>query len=491
MGKLQLTGQKNAGWIRLNGEQAESSCLGWEAKHFASEKRRVLKALNGYEIVEADSAQLYYLLNDIPRLSKDEERVLSDFIKTLREDEEIAADTAEIALKNFCKSRMIELDKEQFKYILEIVKLETNGFGPLTKLLHDDELEEIAVIGTGFEKPVYVYHRQFGWLKTNLVFENATTIKNLANKMARNLGRRLSMQQPKLNAMLPDGSRISACAEPLSLSGPCLTIRKFRRMPFTAAELMNNKTASAEAFAFLWLALQTDCNLLICGNTGSGKTTFLNSIFDFVQKNERILVTEETPEISLSQKHIVKLVAAEGLGIEMPELIAETLRMRPDRVIIGEIRKPAEVSAFIDTLLAGQGKGSCATFHAQSAKEAITRLKRFGVSELDISSLDLIVVIKRWTKISGNSRQELRRAIEIVEVGDEAKLQQLFGYNFKADRLEKKSLGKKVAQKVIDSFGLSENEFSAELEKRARFLKGLATEQTNQHEFFRAIEGYR
>ena len=263
--------------------------------------------------------------------------------------------------------------------------------------MKNENLEEIACIGTGKEKEILVYHNAFGWLKTNLYFSREDFAKELINKMGRVSGRRLSLKNPVLNAVLGNGDRLNASINPVAHQNINFTIRRFRQNPFTLLDLINLKTMSAESLAFLWLALQAAGSILICGNTGSGKTTTLNALFSFLPKDERVIIVEETPEVNVPQEHAVRLKTSEH--ISMQSLITETLRMRPDRVIVGEIRSTKEVSAFIDTILAGQGKGSFATFHAQSADECLSRLNALGIDKGYLESIDLIIVQKRWDKV--------------------------------------------------------------------------------------------
>ncbi|MDO8627524.1 MAG: ATPase, T2SS/T4P/T4SS family, partial [Candidatus Diapherotrites archaeon] len=344
--------------------------------------------------------------------------------------------------------------------------------------------------GFGQSKPVMVFHKSFGWLKTNFYYADQETIKNIANKIASRLGRQLSLQKPNLNATLADGSRMNAIIPPISFTGPSITIRKFKKNPLNPINLAEFKTISLEALAFLWMALQTDSSMLIAGNTGSGKTTTMNALFNFVRENERIIVTEETPEINLPHKHIVKLNTVENLGVKMKDLIVETLRMRPDRVIVGEIRNTEEVEAFIDTLLAGQGKGSYATFHALSSAEVSKRMKKLGVMELDFATIDLILVQKRWNRVSKNSAHEIRRITEICEViekNNTATIRKLFSYNYKKDRLEKTSESIKVKEKILNCFGLNQKQYNFELKNREKFLQKMDLKEKC---FFEKIKEY-
>ncbi len=442
--------------------------LGWRVYKLSNAgKRRIIASGANYEIAETGEGLIYCILG-IPELTKQEALLSSSVLSEFQERNEEAKPRAlEESLGRYCRRNFLELDAEQQSYLLKILSLLVFGFGAISELLSNENLEEIAVIGLGRNKPVYVYDRNLGWLRTNFYFCDEKTLKDLVNKMSRAIGRRLSMQTPKLNAALPSGERICATIPPVSVSGPSLTIRKFREIPFTPGDLRDTGTISANALAFLQFALQTDCSMLICGNTGSGKTTTLNALFNFVPETERIIVTEETPEINLRHKHVVRLNVADGLQIRMPELIVDTLRMRPDRVIVGEIRNSEEAKSFIDTLLAGQGKGSYATFHAQSANEALLRLRSLGIEDIDLCSIDLILVQRRWNVIGKNSgHREIRRITEIAEVlrdGVSARLNSLYEYDYKKDSLIARNKSSRVLGKIMKCYGFSNAAFTKEM----------------------------
>ena len=171
-----------------------------------------------------------------------------------------------------------------------------------------------------------------------------------------------------------------------------MTIRKFKQSPFSPKDLVETGTISDEALAFLWMAMQCDFNVLVAGSTGSGKTTTLNCLSAFIPMRERIIIVEETPEINIPHRHSVRLTVNSDIGVGMDELVSDTLRMRPDRVIGGEVRTAPEAKALMNTMLAGQGKGSIATFHALNSQEAVNRLRNLGINELDLGAINLVVV---------------------------------------------------------------------------------------------------
>lgn len=355
----------------------------------------------------------------------------------------------------FLEEHKIILDNDQKEYILQLIDFEINGFGPLTTLLRDkDKLEEIAVIGLGKEFPVYAYLSGFGWTKTNFYFTDEEYVKELINKMSRQIGRQISINNPVLNASLPDGSRLNAIIPPISNKYPLITLRRFKYNPLTPLNLVDYHSLSMEIAAFLWLAMQTDSNILIAGNTGSGKTTLLNALFSFVPKSERIILCEETPEVNIPHEHQLRLKVDEKRNIGMNDLILSTLRMRPDRLIIGEIRSKEEVHSFIDTMLAGQGKGSCATFHGLSVADTIERLTKLGLLEQDLNALDLIIVQRRWNTIDlkKKEKEEIRKIVEIAEIVDN-KPKTIFKFNFSKNTWEQINESERIRTKVEIVYG--------------------------------------
>ncbi|MFA4946177.1 MAG: ATPase, T2SS/T4P/T4SS family [Candidatus Micrarchaeia archaeon] len=403
-------------------------------------------------------------------LNPEEERLLVALLDAFEEEQEPDEGALRALLKKMCARHSLLLGKESAERVLRAAT-ESAGYGPFGEMLADDELEEIAV--TGVNEPVRVFHRSRGWLETNCTITSRDYCVNAANRMARSLGRRLTLQSPRLNAVLPNGSRLHATIKPLALNGVELTIRKFREKPFTVPELVENRTLSADAAAFLWLALYGETSLVVAGSTGSGKTTTLNALFSFVPLNDRVVITEETPEINVPHKHKVCLVANEELGIGLKDLVKDSLRMRPDRVIIGEIRDAPEAAALFDSLLSGQARGSYATMHASTGDEALARLKTLGGREDEVNAIDLVLVQRRFLSYDKATRtqSEKRRVTEISEVKC-GKARPLYAYVPETDSLERTAnySSNAVFAELSKNYGFDRRGFQAEHAKRAVLL---------------------
>ncbi len=317
-------------------------------------------------------------------------------------------------LEEYCERQRVILSPGTREFLVQEMEKELRGYSVLSEFLQDPLVEEVTVTGPG--SPVRVYHSEHGWPDTNVRFTSDQKIVQIANKMARGLGRRLSAKTPRINADIPLG-RIHAVQPPVSAGGTVLTIRKFRKEPLTPGSLIRNGTCTPELLAWLWEKILEGRNVLVCGSTGSGKTTTLNALLCLVPLNERIVIVEETPEIVAPHEHVVRMVCSEDQGTSMSSLVADTMRMRPDRVVVGEVRKREEVSALVDTMLAGQGKSCFATFHARSPEQTVQRLESLGVGKAFLTGFDVIVCQNRWTDYS--SGREVRRVTHASVMGQD------------------------------------------------------------------------
>jgi flagellar protein FlaI len=411
----------------------------------------------------------------LPRLSEEEEHVISlmeeGFRKEARKAEFSSKQDVLVMLRRllceYAEKDGILLDSEQLEYLPEMARLHIYGFAFLEPPLSDSSVEEISVIGVG--KPAYAFVKKEGWKSMNAMFTSEGALMDVINKMASHTGRRITLQSPKLNAILKDGSRLHATLPPLS-SGE-LTIRKFSEEPFSPSELAALKAMPARALAALSFIMQADCSLIISGNTASGKTTTLNTLFSFVPRNERVVIAEESPEISIPHEQQVRLVANPEMGVTLKDLAYDTLRMRPDRFILGEARNKEETEALFDSLLGGQARGCYATFHAQSAKETFRRLSFFGISELDFGSIDAVLVQRRMLRYNPKKRSntEIRRMSELVFGRRHLPI---FTYLPKKDSWSEGKAGmREFAQDMCAHLGLSAREFASDFKRREKFMK--------------------
>ncbi len=258
--------------------------------------------------------------------------------------------------------------------LIEEVKNEILGLGPLEPLLRDDTISDILVNGSS-----EVYIERGGKLyKTDVVFQDDEHLLNVIGRIVASVGRRVDESSPMVDARLADGSRVNAIIPPLALDGPVLSIRRFGREPLTIDTLIKNGTLTTQMAEFLNVIVKARLNLLVCGGTGSGKTTMLNCLTSFIPHNERIITIEDSAELSLQQPHVVRLETRppnlEGKGeVTQRDLVRNSLRMRPDRIVVGEVRG-AEVIDMLQAMSTGHD-GSISTIHANSPRDSLNRLE--------------------------------------------------------------------------------------------------------------------
>jgi pilus assembly protein CpaF len=319
--------------------------------------------------------------------------------------------------------------------MLEQITDEILGLGPLEPLLRDASITEVMVNG-----PQQVYIEREGKLElTGVTFQNDEHVMKIIQRIIAPIGRRIDESSPMVDARLVDGSRVNAIIPPLSLVGPVVTIRKFAASPFTVEDLIRFGTATAEMFEFLEACVKARLNVFVSGGTGSGKTTTLNVLSSFIPDDERIVTIEDAAELQLRQEHVVTLEARpsniEGKGaIPIRELVRNSLRMRPDRIVVGEVRS-AEALDMLQAMNTGHD-GSMSTGHANSPRDMLARLETMvlmagmdlplrAIREQTASAVDLIVHQNRLKDGS-------RKIVNITEVqgmeGDVIVMQDVFTF---------------------------------------------------------------
>lgn len=310
---------------------------------------------------------------------------------------------------------------------------EVFGFGPIQPLIDDENVSEIMVNG-----PETIFAERKGKIElTDVVFVDDSHVMRVIEKIVAPLGRRIDESSPMVDARLPDGSRVNAIIPPLALNGPVITIRKFRKDPFTAADLVAMGSFSEEAVSFLRAAVEARFNVLVIGGTGSGKTTTLNVLSGFIPSSERIVTIEDAAELQLQQPHVVRMESRpaniEGKGaVTIRHLVKNSLRMRPDRIVVGECRGQ-EAFDMLQAMNTGHD-GSLTTLHANSPRDALSRLESLvlmagmdlpikAIRDQISSAIDLIVHQDRL-------RDGSRKVRHITEVsgmeGDVLQTQDLF-----------------------------------------------------------------
>lgn len=374
----------------------------------------------------------------------------------------------------------INIPKHMYSFYANEVVKEMVGYGVIEPFLNDDKLEEIMIVGP--KKPVYVYHVDYGMMTTNITFFTDEGIQEIIDKIARTIGRHVDIASPLLDARLPDGSRVNATIPPASIDGSTVTIRKFKEDPYTIIDLINFKTVNLEVAAFLWCVVDgfgaKPANILISGGTGSGKTTTLNVLANFIPESDRILTIEDTAELHLPVKHVIRFEGRppgiEGRGeLSLEILTKNTLRMRPDRIIVGEIRHK-EASTLFTAMNTGHD-GCMGTVHANSAKETMVRLTSppMNVPPLMLAGLDFIIIQKRLRSVNG----QIRRITAIAEVTgvleNEPKVNIIFKWNPETDTLERTNEPILYFDIIKSYTNLSDENIKNRLEDRIKIMNNL------------------
>ena len=357
------------------------------------------------------------------------------------------------------------------------------GYGKIDSIIQDDELEEIMI--NGINKPVFVYHRQYGMMKTNIQFNDERELMDLIDSIARQINRRIDQESPILDGRLIDGSRINATIPPASADGPSLTIRKFKKDPLTIIDLINSKTISVELAAFLWLCFDglgvKSANAIISGGTSSGKTTTLNALCSFINPKERIITIEDTLELQIPHEHVIRMETrpanVENKGeLTMNDLVKNSLRQRPDRIIVGEVRAEEAITLFTALNTGHSGFG---TLHSNDARETITRLTNepMSVPEIMIQAIDFIIMQNRIYSPSGVSYRIISEVAEIVGIEEGViQLNKIFQWNPETDRIDNVSITSKTLSQIANLSGKSINEINREIENREIVLKHMVNQ---------------
>ncbi|MFB6190130.1 MAG: type II/IV secretion system ATPase subunit [Candidatus Nanohaloarchaea archaeon] len=356
------------------------------------------------------------------------------------------------------------------------------GLGDIEILLNDQHLEEIVINSS--QEPAWVYHKELGWMKTDIEFSDEDQVYNYASEIGRRVGKNISSLHPLLDAHLPSGDRTNATLYPISTQGNTITIRKFARDPWTITDFIENGTITREVAAFLWLCLQYELNVIVSGGTGAGKTSLLNVLMPFIPPNQRILSIEDTREVSLPNfLHWVPLTTREPNpegkgGVSMLDLLVNALRMRPDRILVGEIRKKQQAEVLFEAMHTGHSVYS--TLHADTAEQTVRRLVNppIDVPKTMVDAVDVNVVMFR------DRRRNFRRVMEVAEISeneeDEVDADVIYEWQSKEDEVEKKQESTEVYDTLNLHTGMSREEIDENLEEKKKVLEWMEEKNINE-----------
>jgi pilus assembly protein CpaF len=397
--------------------------------------------------LESKNAILAYLVQNIDQklLEKGDEALLRRRVEELVEEK--------------LRSEKLPFSRQMRNRLVSDMADEILGFGPIEPLLRDPTVTEIMI-----NRPDQVYCERFGKLElTDIQFRDFEHIRHVIDKIVTPLGRRVDESSPMVDARLPDGSRVNAIVSPLSLNGPVLTIRKFSVDPYTVEDLIGFGTITQGMAAFLAACVKIKLNILVSGGSGAGKTTLLNVLSSFIPEGERVVTVEDAAELKLHQPHVVRLESRppniEGKGeVKIRDLVRNCLRMRPDRIVVGEVRG-GEALDMLQAMNTGH-EGSISTIHSNSARDALARLETMVMmSGMDLPSRAIreqvaaaIHMIVQITRLSDGSRK-VASVSEIQGMeGNVIVLQDLFSFQQKGVGEGGKVLGTMQATGMVPKF---------------------------------------
>ncbi len=360
-----------------------------------------------------------------------------------------------------------ETKKILIAYIINIMM----GLGDLEAPLADPHLEEIAVNGS--RRPVWVFHEKYGWCRTNIVIGEEAVIYNDAEQIGRRVGRQITNLFPIMDAELPDGSRVNSTLFPVSQTGNTITIRKFRKNPWTITAMIANGTVSTEIAALIWLCMQNEISVLVSGGTASGKTSFLNAISLFIPATRRVISVEETKELTLPRflqwlPMLTRQSNPEGKGeVTLYDLMINALRQRPDVMIVGEMRTQKDAETFFEAIHTGHAVYG--TVHADDVQDTVIRMTNppIAIPKIVLNSVGAIVTLFRHRRFG------IRRVLEFGEVLVSGDARVLYRWYLKGDRFDKVNELTRLMETIALYGGYAKNEITDEIAEKAKILNWL------------------
>lgn len=382
--------------------------------------------------------------------------------------------------KELLRKHLSTLDEEHMNFIAGRLVQQMLGLGDIDLIVEDKNLEEVCI--NSASEPIWVYHKKHGWLKTDVFVKSEAETLNYSSLIARRIGKNITIKEPLLDAYLTSGDRVNATLAPISIDGNTMTIRKFSRVPWTITDYLTMNVISPEIAALMWLAIQHEMNIIVAGGTAAGKTTALNIMSNFIPASQRIISIEQTRELQLPKLYqwvplVVRDPNQEGKGgISMLNLMINSLRMRPDRILVGEVRRADEAEVMFEAMHTGHAV--MATLHAETADQVYRRMTNPPIStpEVLFESLHLVFVMFR------DRRTGLRRMYELCELlpapmreGKQGgpSLNCLYKWFSLNDTFTKENDSFRIMTELQTFTRMNEQEIRKELTNRERVLKWL------------------
>ncbi|MBS7657945.1 MAG: type II/IV secretion system ATPase subunit [Candidatus Bathyarchaeia archaeon] len=444
-----------------------------------------LKEPYAYGAIARDSETkgLKYIVIE-PTLTEEEKKQMKKIIEILRE-------TLDVDLKRITnKEKAEEYLRKAIKEVVEKYKIKVEGlskieyyiirdfiyYGKIDPLMHDHMIEDISCDGYGI--PIYVWHREYESIPTNIVFEEKE-LDSFIIRLAYLAGKHISIANPILDASLPDGSRIQlTLGKEVTKRGSTFTIRRFRADPLTITDLISFNTLTSDMAAWFWFVIEKKANLMIAGGTASGKTTTLNSLSAFIPPDNKIITIEDTPELNLPHQNWIPSIARVGFGpsgsaaeITLFDLLKAAMRQRPDYIIVGEVRG-AEAFTLFQAMATGHG--GLSSIHADSAVAVINRLESepMNIPRSLILTLNVIAMQSR-VRVANKTARRVSHIVELIgmdPVSKEIIMNDVYKWDPKTDRFlySGRSI---LIERLMEKYGITEDKVKLELERRRTVLE--------------------
>lgn len=387
--------------------------------------------------------------------------------------EERFKETIEVLIEKYFP----DADEKTIGFLTTYLIQKSLGMGNIEILNNDPNLEEIAI--NSADEPVWVYHRSFGWLKSNITVPDEEQTKHYSAMIGRKVGRQITMLNPLMDANLTSGDRVNATIMPISNRGNTITLRKFASKAWTITDFLKSNTIDINAAAMIWEGVQYELSALVAGGTATGKTSMLNVVSNFFPPNQRILSIEDTREIRLPKfLHWVPMVTRqpnpEGKGeVSMLDLLVNSLRQRPDRILVGEIRRKREAEVLFEAIHTGHSV--YATVHANDTKETVTRLTSppIEIPKSMIPAISMLIIQHR------NRRTGTRRTFQISEITPEGDPNVLMQLDLNKDKMRKMNKSKSFYHTLNLFTGVTPREINKQLHDKIKVLKWLVKNDIN------------
>lgn len=392
--------------------------------------------------------------------------------------------------------------RDSYTRMLYYIVRDFIGLNEIEPMLHDPYIEDIGCNGT--DTPVYIIHRRYGSIRTNLRYKDNDYLSDFVIKIAERCGRYISYASPLLDGSLPDGTRVQASlARDVTTRGPTFSIRKFRSNPFSPIDLINLGTVSSSMMAYLWILCEHNVSMMICGGVSTGKTTFLNAISMFIPPEDKVVSIEDTREINLPHENWVPSVSRRGFGlveeggkrygeISLYDLLRESFRQNPSYVVVGEVRGK---EAYVMFQGMASGHSSLGTIHAGSVEDMMKRLSTppIELSPSLLEALDAVIVMTN-AREKGKARRRVKRVVEMQSVDSStgrAHTKETFSWIPSEDIYRENTTDSEVMRRISFEEGMSYGVLTEELQKRQKVLEWMTNHSiVNFRDFCRLVNLY-